>query len=376
MWSISCGFALVAVATLYSVIAWLAAKAPLRSPHLASNDTPPVTMLKPLCGVEPETYDCLRSFCDQKYPDFQIVFGVADSEDPAIAIVEQLQREFPRCDLRLVIDRRQHGSSRKISNLINMLPEASHEYLLLADSDVRVRPDYLAKVVAPLLDTDVGIVTCPYRGVSRQGVWSMLGSMFINEWFMPSVQVAARAGSRSFAFGATIALRRQVLTQVGGFSVIANHLADDYRLGELTRGLGLRTVLSDVEVEVAVVESSFGILLHHELRWLRTIRAVRPLSYCFCFVTFGVPVALLGTVLAGGSLIAAGGLAITALARTMLHFKKRPSRASAARLILVLLRDFLSLGIWGWSFLTRRVRWRDEHYHVFRDGSALPIVRV
>jgi ceramide glucosyltransferase len=326
--------------------------------------------------VEPETYDCLRSFCVQAYPDYQVIFGIADSEDPVIAIVEQLQREFPRRDLRLVIDRRQHGSSRKISNLINMLPEASHEYLLLADSDVRVRPDYLANVVAPLLDADVGIVTCPYRGVSRQGVWSMLGSMFINEWFMPSVQVAARAGSRSFAFGATIALRRQVLGQIGGFAVIANHLADDYRLGELTRGLGLRTVLSDEEVEVAVVESTFGILVQHELRWLRTIRAVRPLSYCFCFVTFGVPVALFGTVLAGGGAMASSCLGITALTRALLHFKTRSAKTSFAQLILVFLREFLSLGMWGWSFMTRRVRWRDAHYHVFRDGSALPIVRV
>jgi len=381
LWSISCGYALVAAATLYSVIAWLAAKPPVRSPprrsqHSASNETPKVTILKPLCGVEPETYDCLRSFCDQSYPEFQIIFGIADSEDPAIAVVERLHKEFPQRDLRLVVDRRQHGSSRKISNLINMMTEASHEYLLLADSDVRVRPDYLSNVVAPLLDLDVGIVTCPYRGVSRHGVWSMLGSMFINEWFMPSVQVAARAGSRSFAFGATIALRRQVLTQIGGFGVIANHLADDYRLGELSRGLGLRTVLSEVEVEVAVVENTFGILVHHELRWLRTIRAVRPLSYCFCFVTFGLPVALLGTVLAGGSLIAAAGLAITALARAMLHFKKRSPKAPFAQLTLVFLREFLSLGMWGWSFMTRRVRWRNEHYHVFRDGSALPIVRV
>ncbi len=370
------GYTLTGAATLYSLIAWLAAKAPVRSADVSSGESPKVTVFKPLCGVEPETYDCLRSFCDQDYPDFQVLFGVADSDDPVIAIVEQLQREFPQRDLRLVIDRRQHGSSRKISNLINMMPLASHEYLLLADSDVRVRPDYLTNVIAPLLDPDVGIVTCPYRGVSPQGVWSMLGSMFINEWFMPSVQVAARAGSRRFCFGATIALRRQVLAQIGGFGVIANQLADDYRLGELTRGLGLRTVLSEVEVEVAVLETSLKVLVQHELRWLRTIRAVRPLSYCFCFVTFGAPIALIGTLLTGISPIAAGLLAVTILLRTLLHLKTRPARARMTQLTLVILRDFLSLGTWGWSFMTRRVRWRDEHYQVFRDGSALPIVRI
>jgi ceramide glucosyltransferase len=366
----------VGAATLYSLIACLAARLRLRAARSPPGEKPKVTILKPLCGVEPETYGCLRSFCEQIYPDYQVVFGVADPDDPAIAIVEQLQKEFPGRDLRLVVDRRQHGSSRKISNLINMMPQASHDYLLLADSDVRVRPDYLQSVVAPLLDPEVGIVTCPYRGVSRQGLWSMMGSMFINEWFMPSVRVAARAGSRSFAFGATIGLRRQVLTQLGGFAVIANHLADDYRLGELTRGLGLRTVLSEVEVEVAVLENSFKVLVQHELRWLRTIRAVRPLSYCFCFVTFGVPVALLGTLLSGGGPIALGLFALTLTARMLLHLKMRPANATTAQVTLILFREFLSLGMWGWSFMTRRVRWRDEHYRVCRDGSALPIARV
>jgi ceramide glucosyltransferase len=376
LWSIACGYALVGGAAVYGVVAWLAARARLPPQSSAAAATPKVTILKPLCGSEPETYDCLRSFCDQAYPGYQIIFGIADSDDPVIAIVERLKKEFPERDLRLVVDRRQHGSSRKISNLINMMSQASHDYLLLADSDVRVKPDYLTKVVAPLLDADVGIVTCAYRGVSRQGVWSTLGSMFINEWFMPSVRVAAGAGSRSFGFGATIALRREVLTRVGGFGVIANHLADDYRLAELTRGLGLRTVLSEVEVEVAVVETTFKILVNHELRWLRTIRAVRPMSYCFCFITFGIPVGLLGTLLTGGAPIASLLLGLTVAARVLLHLNMRPSNATMALTALVLPREILSLGLWGWSFMTRRVRWRDEHYHVYRDGSALPIARV
>jgi ceramide glucosyltransferase len=370
------GYVLAVAATLYSVVACLAACAPLRSPRIELRDKPKATILKPLCGVEPETYECLRSFCDQDYPEFQIVFGIADPADPAVAVVQRLQSEFPDRDLQISIDRRQHGSSRKISNLINMMPLASGDYLVLADSDVRVTRDYLAKVIAPLLETDVGIVTCPYRGVSRQGVWSVLGSLFINEWFMPSVQIAARAGSRSFAFGATIALKQQVLARIGGFNAIANHLADDYQLGELTRRLGLRTVLSEVEVEIAVVETSFRSLAEHELRWLRTIRAVRPFGYSFCFVTFGVPVAFLGTLLAGGGGAVSGMLGATLIARVLLHLRVRQSRRSAAHFFLVPFREFLSLGLWGWSFMTRRVRWRDEHYEVSRDGAALPVARV
>jgi len=355
---------------VYGVIAWLATRRRIRSSRFILRDAPPATILKPLCGVEPETYECLRSFCDQAYPEFQLVFGVCDANDPAVAVVERLQREFPQRDLQISIDRRQHGSSRKVSNLINMMPLARHDLLVLADSDVRVKRDYLGKVVAPLLDGGVGIVTCPYRGYPGPGLWSLLGSMFINDWFMPSVRVAAVTGSRSFAFGATIAISRQTLARIGGFMAIANQLADDYRLGEMTRRLGLRTVLSEVVVEICVAERSFGELARHELRWLRTIRLLRPLSYGFCFVTFGLPVAAAGTVLAGGATPVVGMFAITVLARVMLHLTVRSPRSTAAQLFVLPLRDTLSIFLWGWGFVTRRVHWREDRFRVTRDGSA------
>jgi ceramide glucosyltransferase len=348
----------------------------IRSPRCTTNGLLPVTILKPLCGVEPETYECLRSFCDQAYPEFQVIFGVCDSNDPALAIVDRLQREFPQLDLAVAIDRRQHGSNRKVSNLINMMPLARHEYLVLSDSDVRVERDYLAKVVAPLHDGGVGVVTCAYRGRPRRGLWSLLGSLFINEWFMPSVRVAAMAGSRSFAFGSTIAIRRQALANIGGFMSIANQLADDYRLGELTRRRGLRTVLSEAVVEVCVTEPSFGDLVRHELRWLRTIRALRPMGYGFTFVTFGVPVAAFGALLAGGAAPVVGMLVITALARVMLHLSVRQRGWSALQLAVLPLRDALSLALWAWSFVTRRVQWREVRYHVTRDGSVQPVARI
>jgi ceramide glucosyltransferase len=345
----------------------------IRSSRFTANDPLPVTILKPLCGAEPETYECLRSFCDQTYPEFQVVFGVCDSSDPVLAVVYRLQREFPQRHLAVAIDRRQHGSNRKVSNLINMMPLARHEFLVLSDSDVRVERDYLAKVAAPLHDGGVGVVTCAYRGRPRQGLWSLLGSLFVNEWFMPSVRVAALAGSRSFAFGATIAIRRQVLASIGGFASIANQLADDYRLGELTRRRGLRTVLSEVVVEVCVAERSFGDLVRHELRWLRTIRALRPIGYGFTFITFGMPVAALGALLAGGVAPVLGMLAITVLARVVLHLSTREPGSSARQLVVLPLRDALNLALWVWSFVTRRVHWREVRYFVTRDGSAQPV---
>ncbi len=234
--------------------------------------------------------------------------------------------------------------------------------------------DYLARVVSPLLDPEVGIVTCPYRGTPRPGLWSLLGSLFINEWFTPSVRVAAMFGSRSFAFGATIAMRRQVLASIGGFAAIANQLADDYRLGELTRRMGLRTVLSDVVVETCVDERSFGDLVRHELRWLRTIRAVRPIGYSLSFITFGVPVAALGCLLAGGAWPALAMLVITALARVMLHWTVRRRPSAPAHLLVLPLRDGLNLALWAWGFVNRRVHWRDDRYQVTRDGSVQPVL--
>ena len=370
------GFALTAVSLAYGAIACIAVRRRARTLRLAPRDPPAVTILKPLCGAEPETYECLRSFCDQAYPEFQVVFGISDSNDPVLGIVDRLKEEFPQRDLQIVVDRRQHGNSRKVSNLINMMALARHEFLVLSDSDVRVNRDYLSRVVAPLLDGGVGIVTCAYRGWPGQGLWSLLGSLFINEWFIPSVRVAAMAGSRSFAFGATIAMRRQVLARIGGFASIADQLADDYRLGELTRRLGLRTVLSEVVVDVRVAERSVGDLVRHELRWLRTIRALRPAGYAFCFVTFGMPVAVVGTLLAGGTAPVLGLLAATAAARVMLHLSVREPGSPGTRLLILPLHDLLTASLWAWSFAARSVHWREDRYHVTRDGSAQPVARI
>lgn len=372
------GTALAAAAAIYAVLAAYAVRTRIK-PHSvgsAPETAAPVTLLKPLCGAEHELYECLRSFCDQAYPRFQIVFGVSDPGDPAIGVVARLTREFPRLDMQIAVDRRQHGTSRKVSNLINMMALARHGLLVISDSDVRVERDYLARIVAPLGDPGVGIVTCPYLGRPRKGLWSLLGSLFINDWFTPSVRVAAMFGSRAFAFGASIAIRRDVLRRIGGFGAIANQLADDYRLGELTRALGLKTVLSDVVVETCVDEATLSELVNHELRWLRTIRIVRPVGYGLSFVTFGVPVAAFGCLLAGCSIPAITLLAVTALARVLLHIRVRGAQYPPAHQLLALpVRDLLSVALWLWSFATRRVHWGDDSFDVARDGSADPVVR-
>jgi ceramide glucosyltransferase len=369
LWLSGVGTVLAALAMGYAITAALALRigrtARVRSPVAL----PPATILKPLCGAEPALYEHLRSFCEQHYPCWQVVFGVREPHDPAIEVVRRLRSEFPHLDLQIAVNPEQHGTSSKVSNLVNMMPLVRHDHLVIADSDIRVAPDYLEGVITPLLDEGVGVVTCLYRGCPRPGRWSLLGSMFINEWFMPSVRVAALLGSRAFAFGATIALRRATLERVGGFAVIADQLPDDYRLGELTRRLGLRTVLSEVEVETCVHEPNLSELLRHKLRWLRTIRTVQPLGYALAGVTFGLPLVCIGSLLTAGSNATLAMVAITATARLMINSPPRNSRSLPEQLWLAALHDLLGFALWCWSFTTRHVHWRDARYRIARDGT-------
>jgi ceramide glucosyltransferase len=342
------GTALTGVAALYALAALLCrgrVHASDPGAHLS------VTVLKPLCGPEPRLEANLATFCAQEYPRYQLVFGVRDPFDPAIAVVESLKQRFPQADIALVIDPRIHGSNLKVSNLINMMEAARHPWLVLADSDIAVEPDYLARVTTPLLDPGVGIVTCLYHGRALGGFWTRLGALFIDTWFAPSVRVASSGGSSAFAFGATIALRRDTLDAIGGFETLKDRLADDYRLGELTRTLGLRTVLSEVEVSTDVTEDSLPALWSRERRWMQTIRSLNPLGYAFSFVTFTLPMLALGLWLAPTGFNAAAAL-LGACARLGLH-RREPWYAAGAPL-----RDCLLLAEWLSAFAGSTTRWR------------------
>jgi ceramide glucosyltransferase len=378
----SLGTLMAAAALGYAATAWVAVRLwrnSGRRRRLGGGAEPaqqplPVTVLKPLCGAEPGLDRSLRSFCEQEYAfGVQIVFGVQHPADPALTVLEGLKRDYPRLDLSVVVDPTRHGASAKVSNLINMMRAARHDWLVLADSDVRVPPGYLTEVTAPLADPGVGIVTCPYHGVPRPGLWSLLGTLFVNDWFIPSVRVAALFGSRAFAFGATIAMRRDALDAIGGFGAIADQLADDYRLGQLTRRRGQRTVLSHVVVDTSVDERSFRHLAQHGLRWLRTILVVRPGGYTLSAVTFSLPVAIIGCVLAGGTRLTLSLLAATVVLRLMLHLAVQTEARTWSRLWAVPLADALGFALWCGAFLTREVQWRQGRYRVARDGSVQPI---
>jgi ceramide glucosyltransferase len=339
-----------------------------------------ISVLKPLCGAEPRLYENLASFCEQTHPCFQLLFGVSSPHDPAIAVVERLQADYPHCDIELVIDARVHGSNLKVSNLINLAERARYDLLVIADSDITVEPDYLQRVGAPLADPRVGVVTCLYHAHGVAGVWSRVGALFVNQWFLPSVLVAHAMGASRFGFGATLALRLATFRQIGGFEPLKNCLADDYWLAEHVRQLGLQTVLSDVVVATDVIETRLAALWQRETRWLRTIRSVNPAGFAFLFVTFTSPWVVLGARLAQSfrgdaeALPVAGMMSAVALVgvvtRMLIHAHGSLNvRAFWRDLPLVPLRDALLVLEWLVSGFGSYVIWRGARVPVAVEAA-------
>ena len=365
--SVASGYALLA---LLAVLIWKGREGAKPAVKL-----PPVTVLKPLCGAEPGLYENLRSFCHQDYPQFQIVFGVCDRDDPALHVVERLVAEFPRVPIDVVIDPRQHGGNRKVSSLINMLGRARHDVLVMADSDAYVGPDYLTSVTAPLLDRKVGLVTCLYHGEPTARIWSRLGAMYVNEWYMPSVLLARLFGHEGYASGQTLCVRRETLQGIGGLRAIADHLADDYRLGELIRGLGLRIVISPYVLRAEHHEPTLDLLVRHEVRWMRTLRILRPRSFGLIFFGFSLPLAVMGLLLcdvdASPSAVAWTLFELTVVARVALHFahRLRGERPLLADLWLLPARDLLLCWVWWRTFFTSRITWRGSEFDVDAHGT-------
>jgi ceramide glucosyltransferase len=375
---------LCCAATVYAGVAAVAMPFFSKRISIRRGDSTSVSVLKPLCGIEPRLYENLVTFCEQAHPCFQLLFGVSSPVDPAIAVVRRLQAAYPRCDIELVIDSRVHGSNLKVSNLINMAQRARHDIIVLADSDIAVEPDYLDTVTAPLADPDTGVVTCLYRAQSVGGFWPRVGALFINEWFAPSVRVAHAGGSRRFGFGATLALRRTTLEGIGGFETLKDCLADDYWLAEHARSLGLTTVLSSVMVATDVIEPTFTTLWLREMRWLRTIRSVNPAGFASLIITFTSPWlmagALLAAVLSGGEgahplmvLTLSISTVTGIIARILLHARSaRISRTFWRDLPLVPLRDTLLALQWLGAAFGSQVVWRGARMSVVNRVAPPP----
>jgi ceramide glucosyltransferase len=335
---------------------------------------PAVTVLKPLHGDEPGLFDNLTSFCAQDYSGrMQIVCGVQDADDTVIAVVERLREVEADRDLDLVIEGKIHGLNRKVSNLVNMAPRIRHDVVVVADSDMRVNPDYLSRVVAALTEPGIGAVTCLYYGVGITGIWARLGALIINAQFLPSVVVGLALGLARPCFGSTLALRRATLAEIGGFRRFADCLADDYAMGEALRAHGCKISIPSFAVAHICTQTSLRELWRQQLRWGRTIRSIDRAGYAGLIVSHALPWALIAALLGAGSttLLPAIGIAVVAIACRMALLRRLERAYALPRQAywLVPACDLLSFAIFVFSFLSWEVSWKGRRFRMVAGGA-------
>ncbi len=341
----------------------------LGAPALAAADpAPAVTLLKPLHGLEPRLATNLGGFLAQDYPGpRQVVFGVSDADDAALATVTGLHAAYPDADIATIVDNERHGSNAKVSNLVNMMDAAAHDVLIVSDSDIAVGPDYLARVVAALSLPGVGAVTCLYHGRADAGGWSRLAAQGISYGFLPSVVVGLRLGLAEPCMGSTIALTRATLDRIGGFAAFADILADDHAIGVAVRVPGLHVAVPAFTVAHGCVETSLSAVVAHETRWNVTIRRLDPFGYLGHGLVNPLPFAIAASVVHP---TAWPLLFATLAARTAVAFAvDRVTRSRSAPYWWLPARDILTFGLFIAGFLVQSVDWRGSRLRVARDGS-------
>ena len=345
----------------------------------APPDCPGITILKPLKGVDPFIWESFVSHCEQEYPEYQLVFGVSDPDDPAVGVVKQLKEKYPDCQIDLVVGERILGANTKVSTLVQMLPAAQHPILLVNDSDIRVSTDYLRRVVAMLNNDGVGLVTCLYRGMAGSTLGSRLEALGISTDFVPGV-LSARLleNGLRFGLGSTLAFRRSDLDAIGGFEALLDFLADDYELGRRISALGKRVEVSEVVVETFLPAYSMRQFFEHQMRWSRTIRDARRWGYLGLSLTFALAWALLTLALTHGATWAWTVSGLTVAARvavaTICAGAVLNDKGSLWDLYLLPLRDLIAPVVWALSFAGNRISWRGDLFDL-RDGRLARVPR-
>lgn len=374
-------FTLLTLAALaYSFLVFRAARAySRRSRIVLPAFYPAVSILKPVKGLDPEMYAAFASHCAQDYPgEYEILFGVHNIDDPAIEAIERLQREFPEQAIRIIVCPQMLGANGKVSNLVQMIPQARFDHLLINDSDIRVSPRYLrntmpAFAISGKTQKPVGMVTALYRGRTHGTVGSRLEALGISTDFMPGVLTACwlERGLR-FGLGSTLAVTREALNAIGGLSPLVDHLADDYEIGARIFQAGYRVELSREVVETAVPAYKFSQFMAHQLRWARSVRVSRPLGYFGLLITFGLPWALANLIACAASLDSIALLSVMICVRVAVALTVGVGvlgdQGSLRDLWLLPLRDLVALGVWFWSFADNRIVWRGERF-LLRDGK-------
>ena len=382
--------ALLALAGLaYLFLALWGARAYIRSirQHAAGPSyTPDVTLLKPLKGVDARMYDGLASHCRQAYPGrFEIVFGVQRLDDPAVAEVQRLQAEFPHIPIQLVECGQRLGTSGKVSNLVQMLPAARYEHLVIYDSDILVAPGYLSGVMRSFSSTGekpVGMVTAPYIGRTGLGgravtVWAKLEALGISTDFMPGV-LTARMLERGirFGLGSTLAVTRTALMKAGGLEPLVEYLADDYEMGQRIAAAGYRVELCGEVVETTVPAYDLKGFWDHQMRWSRSTRDSRRMGYVGLGVTYCVPWALMTVLASGGALWSFTLLTLALLVRISVALVVGVGVLRDDQVLrdlwLLPLRDLFGLLFWLWSFAGDTVVWRGDLFRL-HEGRIAPV---
>lgn len=361
--------ALVAGSLIYCVLTVIAADhySAVRPPPMER--LPPISILKPLSGVDLGLEENLRSFFEQKYPNYELLFAVRNADDPAVAVVERLRAAFPEVPSTLIVTGEPPYPNAKVFSLHCMTAAAHHDLLLMADSDVRVTPVLLSTIAAEFQDAKTGIVTCPYRAVAGSSFWSRLEAIGLNTEFISGVLVARLIDGMHFALGPTLAARRQALADIGGFNTVKDYLAEDFVLGKRAAELGWRVILSSYVVEHHIGSQPFLANLKHRLRWNRSTRRSRPFGYIGQIFTNPLPLALIFC-----AAIPEWWLVVPVAA----GFRVLSARATAFRVLddpltrsnwwLVPLQDCVSFLLWLAAFYGNTILWRGRKYRLLRDG--------
>jgi len=372
----------VVTSTLFLCLVLLASlrfRSRTRKAHTLPDVCPPVSLLKPLCGMEANLESNLASFFQQDYPIFELIFAARTENDPALGVVRSLRERFPQVPVKVVTTGEPRHANAKVCSLMKMYAGASYNYLVISDSDVRVAPTCVREVVRPLLQPAIGLVTCLYRGVPTGGFWSRLEALGMSVEMTSGVLVADLLEGMKFALGPTMATRRDVLDRVGGFGILADYCSDDYVLGAAVYGAGKNVMLSDHVVEHVVINRSFRGSLQHQARWMKSTRFSRVWGHLGSVLTFSVPFGVLGFFAAIQQHRPSLGIAFLSAAclnRMMLALTAGWAVVRDRRSLLFgwlyPLRDLMGFGFWCASFLGRTILWRGDRYRLEHGGRMAP----
>lgn len=340
------------------------------------NFTPPVSNLKPVRGLDPDAYENFASFCRQDYPDYEILFCVGDKNDPVYPVLQQLVRDFPERQIRILFGYGGKGTNDKVVKLALMASEASHEVVVMSDSDVRVQPDYLRTVIAPLADPDVGAVTCFYVPIEDKTLTDSLQTIGMFSDFYAGILVARQLDGVKFALGPTIATTRARLAGFGGYDALKNRPADDLLVGRLIAEQGCEVELLPYTIQTVADYGSLSDLLHKRLRWVVVMRHMRPWGHLGLLLTQGLPWSLAAIAIHPSAGVAIGYLGAylgLRFAMTwMIGIQGLEQDALWKKLGLIPVWDAVAFGIWLISFTRNSIRWRDGDYYI-RDGQLVPV---